>query len=225
MKILKILFAFVVFSFVATLWSCNDGGSKLLDQTITKTNLPEIVNSLKSENTMSFDDIALFSNAVGRLSNIKIDTLIGKSVKEVIEMQKEFLKENNFEQLSITTARVAMNMNYEIKYLGLQVVKDTIKGDEGNNILYEIKNRQGQAIKKFSGFLQYFNQQNQLIKQFELDNPEVIPANGSLQFYKVFKHDPAQIRDSLVRYHSNEMIVRWQPQYLEFSDGTKFEIK
>lgn len=225
MKNIKIIYVLVGFFIISSVWGCNKNESKLLDQTITKKNLPEIVNSLKNENLMTPDDIAIFSNAIGRLSNISIDTLVGKSVQQVIDMQKEFAKQNNFRQLSITAARVAMNMNYEIKYLGLQTVKDTIKGHEGNTILYEIKNAYGHPIKKLAGYLQFFSQDNVLIKQFELDNPQQIPSKGSLQFYKVFNHDPKQVRDSLVRFHSNEMIVRWQPEFLEFTDGTKFEVK
>ena len=225
MRTMKFMISLTLILCTTAFWGCGNNESKLLEQTITKTNLPEIIANLKNENVMDSEDIMLFSNAIGRLSNIKVDSLNGKTVQQVIEIQKEFLRENSFKQLAITGTRVAMNMNYEIKYLGLQILKDSVSNAEGNTILYEIKNNYDKAIKKVSGFMQFYNQQNQIIKQFELDNPEQIPANGSLQFYKAFAHDRKEVRDSLVRYHNAELIVRWQPQYLEFTDGTKLEVK
>ncbi len=199
--------------------------SKMLDITINKSNIPEIINNLEEENILTPEEIMTFNNGLNRIGANNPDTLMGMSVRNIFELQKEFMKTNNYLLLTITATRIAMNMNYTIKYLGVKPIIDTINNVKGNTVLYEFKNNTDKAIKTINGMLQFYNRQNQLIKQFQVDNTEQIPPNASVQFYKAFAHNDKEPRDSIIRHHNAQLIVRWQPSLLEFTDGTKIALE
>jgi len=207
--------------------SCGDEEeeSEVLKQTINKNNLLEIVSNLQKENSLEPREILLFSNGLGRLTNLKNDTVNGMTVKQVIDLQNEYVKVSNYNLLRETAARVTMNLNYDMKFLGINKVIDTVNKVEGMAIIYEIHNTSGKGIKKLSGLMQFFNQNNDIIKQFPISIPQELAVDAKLQFYNAYQYNPTDIRDTLVRNHYNEMIIRWQPQLLEFNDGTQINLQ
>ncbi len=199
--------------------------SEVLKQTINKNNLLEIVSNLQKENSLEPREILLFSNGLGRLTNLKNDTVNGMTVKQVIDLQNEYVKVSNYNLLRETAARVTMNLNYDMKFLGINKVMDTVNKVEGMAIIYEIHNTSGKGIKKLSGLMQFFNQNNDIIKQFPISIPQELAVDAKVQFYNAYQYNPTDIRDTLVRNHYNEMIIRWQPQLLEFNDGTQINLQ
>jgi hypothetical protein len=225
MKNTIILIVFIL-SITLFFFGCDEKKeSKILDTTITKTNLPEMINNLKTENILEAGDIVIINSALNRLGANNPDTLYGMSLRNIYDLQKEYLKEQNYDLLSKSATRISMNMNYEIKYLGIKPVVDTVNKIKGNSVMYEFSNNTDNAIKKIQGLLQFYNSQNNLIKQFEIDNTEQIPPKDTVRFYKAFAHNDNEPRDSIIRYHNDKLIVRWKPFYLEFDDGTKIELK
>ncbi|ROL61349.1 hypothetical protein D9V86_06225 [Bacteroidetes/Chlorobi group bacterium ChocPot_Mid] len=198
--------------------------SKMLDVTITKTNLPEIISSIKTENIMSSEDILMLNNALNRIGANNPDTLIGLTPRKIMEIQENFIKENQFEMINVTATRIAMNMNFDIKFLGLRPLLDSVTKAQGNTLFYQFTNNSDKPIKKIEGLLQFYNPQNQLIKQFPIETTEILQPKMVLRFYKNFAHNENEPRDTIVRNHFTELIVKWQPTLLEFSDGTKIEV-
>ena len=226
MKNVLILFSAIVLCATLIFTGCSTKDeSKMMDVAITKTNLPEIIASMKTENILSPEEILMFNNALNRIGANNPDTLVGLTPRKLLEIQKNFLVENQFSMLNISATRIAMNMNFDIKFLGLKPLLDTVNNLQGNTIFYEFKNNTDKAIKKVQGFLQFYNRQNQIIKQFQIETTEQLAPNASLQFYKNFAHNDKEPRDSIVRNHFSQLVVRWQPASLEFVDGTKIELK
>jgi len=199
--------------------------SKMMDITITKTNLPEIIANMKSENILEAEDIMMFNSALNRIGANNPDTLIGLTPRQILEIQENFIKENQYEMVNISATRIAMNMNFDIKFLGLKPLMDSVTKQEGNTIFYEFKNNSEKPIKKIEGLLQFFNRQNQIIKQFQIETTEILQPNATLQFFKNFAHNPNEQRDTIIRNHFSQLIVRWQPNRLEFTDGIQIELK
>lgn len=223
MKKITILFiAIAVFSVFVACQKQEE--SKMLDVTITKTNLPEIISGLKTENILSNDDLLMLNNALNRIGANTPDTLLGLTPRQIMEMQEKFIKENQFEMINITATRIAMNMNFDIKFLGLRPLFDSVAKAQGNTLFYQFTNNSDKPIKKIEGLLQFYNRQNQLIKQFPIETTEILQPKMVLQFYKNFAHNENEPRDTIVRNHFTELIVKWQPSFLEFSDGTKIEV-
>lgn len=198
--------------------------SKMLDITITKTNLTEIISSLKTENIVSSEDILMLNNGLNRIGSNNPDTLIGLTLRKIMEIQDSFIKENQFKMINITATRISMNMNFDIKFLGLRPLVDSLTKAQGNTLFYQFTNNSEKPIKKIEGLLQFFNPQNQLIKQFPIETTEILQPQMVLQFYKNFAYNEKEPRDTIVRNHWAELIVKWQPTLLEFSDGTKIEV-
>lgn len=206
--------------------SCNKQTeeSQLLKTKIDKTNISKTIEELQKENILSLNDITLLNNGLNRLGATP-DTLIGMTFKDVLESQKKLLEDFGYSALATTSGKVEMNFYYFIKYLGFKPMMDTVKNAKMNTIFYEFQNNSDKVIKKVDGYLQYFNPQNQIVKQFEVDNTEIIPAKSSKQFYKSFVHNDSERRDSIIRYFNSSLIVKWQPISIEFADGQKIEIK
>jgi hypothetical protein len=222
----SLLFLFVIIIATVSLFvACNKNEeSKMLDVAITKTNLPEIISNMKSENLLTSEDILSFNNALNRIGANNPDTLIGMTPREIFGIQDSFIKVNQYEMINITATRIAMNMNFDIKFLGLKPLFDSVNKQQGNTIFYEFKNNSEKTIKKIEGLLQFYNRQNQIIKQFQIETTELLQPNTTLQFYKNFAHNENEPRDTIIRNHFAELIVRWQPSKLEFSDGIKIEL-
>ncbi len=206
--------------------SCNnqEKESPILKTKIEKNNISETIEKLKAEKILSLNDITLLNNGLNRLG-VAPDTLLGMTYKDVLNSQKKLLEDFGYNALATTGGKVEMNFYYFIKYLGFKPMLDTVKNENVNTVFYQFKNNSDKPIKKIDGYLQYFNPQNQIVKQFEIDNTEIIPVNSSKQFYKSFVNNDKDRRDSIIRYFNSSLIVKWQPISIEFEDGQKIEIK
>ncbi|MFH1051726.1 MAG: hypothetical protein V1779_12460 [bacterium] len=183
-NVLVFLTTLILFtSFIFT--GCNKDESKMLDVTITRTNLPEIITNMNSENILPAEDILKFNNALNRIGANNPDTLIGMTPRQIFDIQNKFMIENQYEMIKVTATRIAMNMNFDIKFLGLKPLFDTVNNVQGNTIFYEFKNNSDKEIKKIAGFLQFYNRQNQIIKQFQIETTEQLAPTTKLQFLKI----------------------------------------
>ncbi len=230
MKNAKIVIAFVL-TLVIILTACKDEKeSQLYDLTINRDNVVDIVNDLKSENIMSSKDIRTFREGLKRLRAYN-DSIVGMTVGQVIEAQRDYVRASDFDVLKTASNRLAMDLNYKIRYLGIRedtirrIVDNVERKVKANTILYEMINKSEHKIKNINGLIQFYNQNNQLIKQFEIDNPEPIPPKDSVKFFKSFIHDETSRRDSIIRYNNKSLFVKWQPITLEFDNDKKFTIE
>ncbi len=194
--------------------------SNVANTKITLHNLEEVSNKLAEAENISTRDIELFVNALTRLGSEK-DSIVGKTVSEIVASQKRFLKDRASEVLRNSGARISLFLNHTFKYVGIQF-NDEDPQNKINNIVFEVLNTSDKPIKKLEGRLQFYTQAGELVKIYNLSTATEISENTNkpLRFSMPFKYDDNSQRDQIIRNSKNLNAV-WTPTTLEFSDGTK----
>lgn len=98
---MKIKFFLTALLCTIILVSCGQNGrnSAVMNEKITATNLDDIAKKIIADKSMDSKDLELFLNGIARLGNVK-DSLVGKTVKDVIVWQEDFIKKNEYATLS-----------------------------------------------------------------------------------------------------------------------------
>jgi len=191
------------------------------NQTITHSNLSKISSDLKE--TASDEIIELFISAITRLGNTP-DSILGKTVTQLIEEQKKHNREELEKTLIKAGARIELFLNHKFHYHGIQFLdEDTNK--PMNNLIFDITNISDKGIKKIAGNLSFYSQQGHLVRVFQIVIDDPIPAEKggkTLTFGQAFLHD-TQTADILIRTSGQDMQTIWTPKLIEFVDGTKIE--
>jgi hypothetical protein len=84
--------------------------------------------------------------------------------------------------------------------------------------------------KNITGVLQFYNANNQLVKQYPLradvalKKGEVIKSGETKRISLPYVHDKDNIRDSIMRYSQNNLRTLWQPRGILFSDDSKITV-
>jgi hypothetical protein len=197
--------------------------SKLYNEVITQDNLLEIADRAKEDVDFSREELELLSSGITRLT--VSDTIVGKTVGYVIEKQKAFAREATAERMQANMTRVEIVLNHSFKFLEL-VPRDSL-----DYIVYEITNKSNQDIANIEGMLQFYNFQNQLIKQYALlskhiSNNEVIKAGETKRLAYPFRHDDDNQRDNIMRQLRGvgDLKPLWQPTTIEFVGGKTLSV-
>lgn len=227
MKSLKLII--LTFISLAIITSCQQAEKNpaVYKETITKDNLIEL--SEKVENTKELDalDLQYFNAGITRLG--VIDSLNGKTIGEVINLQKEFQRVQSATALSNTAPRIQLVMNHGFKYIGVAPKDDA--GTPLNIIVYEVTNKSEKDMVDLQGGLQFVtNQGNKLVKVYPIKSSIVLEKNGPIKPGETrrlalpFDHVSTSVRDSIVR-NINNLKHLWQPVEITFADGTKISAK
>ena len=214
---------FVSFVIIAILNSCDDKQTldpKIANQQVTKTNLIELTSEMQS--TASDEDIDFFVNAITRLGSTP-DSIIGKTIKQLIDEQKEFYRSELEKTLLGTGARITLFLNHKFHYRGVQFIDDDPKQLK-NNIVFEITNTSDVNIKRIEGHLSFYDPQGRIVRVFPLATGVEIPPttdDKALMFSMPFVHNPST-DDTLIRTRRDFHAV-WTPTIIEFSDGKIIE--
>ncbi|HRT67355.1 MAG TPA: hypothetical protein P5216_01295 [Bacteroidota bacterium] len=204
--------------------SCSkEGNSPVLQEKLTKENLYQIAQNIYNEKKLTRDQIDLFNSAINRYG-LTPDSIIGKTVGELITKEEQNLWQNSAKQLVATLAKVQILSDHKIKYLGLQPQdKDTLKLDI---IVFEITNTSNKDIQDLEGQFRFFDMQNQLIKAYPIQLSKVmtqvpvIKPGETRRFAYPFFHDSNNERDEKVRA-GKDLQILWFPVSMTFSDSTK----
>ena len=169
---------------------------------------------------LSNEDAELFINAITRVGNHK-DSIVGKTILELINNQKQFVRERTNDILRNSGARISLFLNHKFEYIGIQF-EDSDSKNKINNIVFEIQNTSDKPIKKIEGRLQFYTPNGELIKLYSLVTATEVPANSdkATRFVMPFKHDESSNRDQIIR-NSRNLSAIWTPTSIEFSDGSK----
>jgi hypothetical protein len=209
---------------ITGLYSCsNEEKSSLLQEKITKENLYQIAQKIYNEKKMPREQIDLFNSAINR-NGLTPDSIIGKTVEELIAKEEQTLWQNSARQMVATLAKVQILSDHKIKYLGLQPQdQDTNKLDI---LVFEITNTSSKDISNINGQFRFFDNQNQLVKAYPVQlakvmtKTPVIKPGETRRFAYPFFHDPNNERDEKVRL-GKDLQILWFPIDLTFSDSTK----
>lgn len=214
---------------LAILSSCqqNEKNPAVYKEIITKENLVELSEKLDKTSELDALDLQYFSAAISRLG--VIDSLAGKSVGEVIKLQKEFARNQAATALISTAPRIELILNHSFKYVGVAPKDDA--GTPLNVIVYEVTNKSDKDMVDLQGGLQFVTPQgNKLVKVYPIKSQIAIEKNGAIKpgetrrLLLPFDHSNSSVRDSLVR-NLNTLKHLWQPVEITFADGTKISVK
>lgn len=198
--------------------SCNQKQtSPLYKEKISKNNLIDLTKKIKNDKMMSHEEVQLFTNGLSRMVTNE-DSIESKTIGDVIEYQREYLRENAVNNMVFNVNRVKMMDVLKMKYLGL-VPRDT-NNQQSNIIVCEVENTTEQDIKNLDGYLNFYNNQNQLVKRYNIKTKEAIEP-GKKRIVIPFIHDPENRLDVMMRTN-NKLRPIWNPTTVELEDGTIF---
>ena len=217
------IITFIAISFFGISSCSNEGSSPVLQEKITKENLYQIAQNIYNEKKLTREQIDLFNSAINRYG-LTTDSIVGKTVEELISKEEQTLWQNSGKQLVSTLAKVQILTDHKIKYLGLQPQdKDTTKLDI---LVFEITNSSNKDITDLEGQFRFFDMQNQLVKAYPIilakvmTKAPVIKPGETRRFAYPFFHDPNNERDEKIR-SGKDLQILWFPVSMTFSDSTK----
>ncbi len=218
---------------VLVLTSCEPGAkeSQLYGEIITKTNISDIFKKLRTDKDFTTQDFEYFTNGMTRLVTLSEDSLMGKTVAQVINEQKLSERDQVAAYAANQAIKVELVLNHEFKYLGMKPTtidgKDSVK--EVDFLVYELMNKSDKEIIEVRGMLQFLNQDNQLVKAYPIIaskvlKGEVIKPGETKRFTHPFDHDVNNKRDEIVRNDHANLKPVWICTYIEFKDGSKITV-
>ncbi len=224
LKLLSLLVAAVVFFTACNNQKNDELTSPVAKEKITLHNLEDISNKIAADSSFSQENIEYFINAITRVGAEK-DSLVGKTIAEIISSQKKFLKDRTIETLKNSGARISLFLNHTFHYAGINF-NDADKNNKINNLVFDIKNTSDKVIKKVEGRLFFYTPNGELVKLYNLVTATEIPVNTEkpMRFSMPFQHLEDNQRDKIIRESTNLRAV-WTPTLIEFADGTKIEDK
>lgn len=212
-KILIVIVATYLFA------ACNNQtlDSKIANQQITKTNLSTISEEMQT--SASDEDIEYFVNAITRLGNTP-DSIIGKSVQQIIDEQKKHYRNELEKTLVGTGTRISLFLNHQFKYHGIRFLDEDPK-QPINDIVFEITNIADKDIKRIEGNLSYYDNNGRIIRIFQLATGNTISPvtkdDKAMIFSMKFNHN-IKTDDTLIRTNPDLRAI-WTPTMIEFTDG------
>ncbi len=218
----------LIAAFMVTLISCGQqkASSPLLNEKINSTNLLDIARKMKDDKDVTREEIDLFSNGVQRLSFNK-DSLNGKTVGQVIEMENKLRRtiSNNSLLTSTTKAEMKLAVGFKLDKLVATTKKVEDKDVPLDALVYTLANISDKKIKKVQGFV-YFQINGQNIKRFTVnaDNQPIEPGKG-IRMQQVYKMDQNSQKVYQAQKQNIKMTTSFQPIIIEFEDGKKLELK
>jgi hypothetical protein len=218
MRRMSFFLASLFISFVLISSSCSqqhDEAPRSASLKFDKENFSEVINQVKHDPTISQEDLTLFSNGIARIG-AEIDSLEGKTVGSIIELQKEFVRKSAMTQMLNTS----MNINHGFGLIGWE---PTIDGDKKfDKFKYAIQNKSNKNIKIVEGLLKFYTTNNQLIRIFPIKIDQLIGVDSTQQFESIFAYDStnrsALMLRRLMTNKSGNALPVWQPTFIQFGD-------
>jgi len=216
MKAISITFLLVLFVI-----SCSkESDSPVLNEVISSSNLSDISTKIASDNKISREDLDYFSNGVARLSMISADSLIGKTVKEVIEHQKKISYESSINSMKLATSRAQINLCQKFQITSFEPLDSA---DQLTNVIsFRISNLTDKKIVNLQGYLNFINASGQILKKFPINIKKALDPKQSYDLKTPpYLHDLKNDNDVALRAQKGTLRSLWTPIYVEFEGGTK----
>lgn len=219
-----------IFLMIAVLFfSCETAEKKPLvfSEVISKDNMSAVAEKISSDANISGEQIEVLNRGISRLALAGNDTIVGLTLGEIYNYQKDFRKEQALAAMNENINKVSLIMNHSFKYIGLVPREDSL-----DFIVYEITNNSNKDIKNLTGVLQFYNTNNQLVKQYPLrldvalnnEDEKIIKSGDTKRLTLPYVHNKENVRDSIMRFGRNNLKTLWQPRGILFTDDTKISI-
>jgi hypothetical protein len=191
-----------------------------MKEVISRENITDIAAKMLKDESVTNDDMDNFSNGIAKFSMLNGDTLIGKTVGEVIDMQKESIKESSKNSLLLASTKSELVLSHKFKLI--QFGKKDSADQKTNIISFKITNLTDKNILNLQGYLNILNQQNQILKKFPINIKKPIEAGQSYDLYTPpYVHDDSNENDRALRIEGNVLRPAWQAVLVEFEGGRK----
>ncbi len=221
MNLRQIAIILLIMGFISSGCSKDEfSNSPVMQEKVTLQNLGDITQKVKNEPNLTKEEIELFANGLIRLAPTK-DSLVGKSVIDVIKGQKEFIRNQSVLFFERTASRVDLAINHNFHYVGFQPRDDDKQSID--ILVFEITNTSDKEIKNLQGMLQFYTQDNQLLKNYNIKFDKALKPGEMQRMGNPFLHDDKNERDRAIRSSTNLKAI-WNPTLIEFADGTKKQL-
>ena len=210
----------VIFSFLVV--GCGKKNStKLGNEVLKNDNIVEVVTKIKDENTMSKEDIDMFVAGLARMQESG-DTIQNKTVTQIVDLQKEFLRKASMTGLLSTASRIQMNLNLSVKFTQkLKIDNDTVQGD---GLEFVMTNLSKTDITGIKGAIRVVNQQGALVKIRPINFDKILLKAGESKTQReVWPHNAENQYDVALR-ETKDLTAVWVVESITFSDGKKYTV-
>jgi hypothetical protein len=207
--------------------------SKLMGEIISKNNITEVFKKLREDKDFTIKDFELFTNGMTRLVTKSTDSLIGKSIKEVISSQVTFERDQMAATAANQANKVELVMNHEFKYIGLKPQqiddKENKNKKEIDFIVFEVTNKSDKDMSDIQGALQFYNTKNELVKIYPIVASKmlkdgVIKPGETKRIAHPYDHNVENERDETIRKDHANLRPIWICTSIEFKDGSKISV-
>jgi hypothetical protein len=225
MKNFMKLFLLTIVSASLFLSACNEEPkSKLLGEKISEDNIVELADKIEADPLMDYQEIGILVAGMTRIGTKK---LVGMTVGEVIKNQEEYAREKMNADLFSKSNSMRMTLIQRMQFKTLQAFQN--KEDEKTYfaISFSIENLGEKDIKRMAGALTFMNAQGQVVKTFNSQLTQEVPAGKSVPMTITSAYDPNNQIDPILLqlYTSKQVSISWKPVYIEFADETKLMMK
>ncbi len=202
--------------------------SKIYDQKFTKENVQDLLTQVSNDKSISREKMDVLTAGITRLSSMKRDTILGKSLLEIINLEEEFLKQRSIATLNTQGVKVNLVLNHEFKFAGL-VARDTL--DKSYNlIVIDITNSGKEEMSNMQGNLQFYDPNGQVVKSYPITiknalNGEKIAAGATKRVVIPYTHDKNNIRDEMMRNDIKNMRAVWVATMIEWANGKQISVQ
>lgn len=215
----KLLFAaMLTASFI--LVSCQtQEKSPILKDVFNSDEFPELIEKVKNDLKLTKDEIDLLAAGISRNINT-LDSINGKTLEQIINLQSDFLKNSSITTLTNT----AIGASIQSRYIGWQPDSVNLTNIDGFKIY--VNNKTKKEITRVFGRLNFFNNQNQVLGLFDVNlTVKIQPENEAVILAKISSvnqnngiNDLAKIRN-ILENEPNTLFAQWAVIDVEFADG------
>ena len=215
---IKVIGGIILLSLLIFPVGCSKKQSKLLNEPINVENIVDLAAKIKDENVMPREDLDMLTAGLARLSDSK-DSINGKTIGQIIEMQKEFYHKSSIAGLVSNANRIQMNNSIGIKFTQkLMIDNDTTQAD---GVEFVLTNTSGKDILSIKGAIRIINNQNQLVKVRPVVYENInFKAGAQSKQREFWAHDNNNQFDVAMR-NTKELTALWVAESITFADGKK----
>jgi len=215
-----LIFALVVTVLLTSCKNSNESSSLILDEVIKLENVAELTTRLNSDQGITYDDKISYNRGIQLLS-ISKDSLVGKTVRDIIAFDKDKTLNDNMKAGQQSANVFELKNQAPVKLTKFVPTVDA-NGSPQNTLTYEVYNMSSMTMERVTGMLRLFNKSNNaLVKQFELKVSEPIENGKGRAVSMNYLHDTTNNRDLFIRQNlqTGQLRMEWVPDTVIYSDG------
>lgn len=226
-KAAKLLFLLIVSIPFSSLFNSCDNQNKpqssnYLNEKITSENLIQLSEKLVADNSITVADIDYVNSYLGNFG-IYRDSILGKTLGEIITSQKSKDLKNKKIFLSQLSKKTAINHTFAI-VLDSITAFDEVGKKPVSLFYYQMANIGNKDLKQVEGFIEFHDAQGTLIKKFGVNMQYNLKAGNTVSQRFPYDFDGNNPRDIYVRENYKNSVIVWVPQKVTFADNSIIDL-